>query len=182
MLRSQNNYNNIFRFLAISKHLNKSTQCTAKVKKGQIYFISTTPFKYSFKSLIWYFFIITGSKPKFNWTNKLKMFDSKYTISGLLLNTNKYKFLQSFSKINDVLLPNLENEQLLFFKKGNFLTFVFRRCLTSPELDTFYEYRKIRLMIKFHVALNILTNTYEPFQNEFLLRYLELTVFFTNKR
>ena len=182
MIRSQNNYNNIFRFLAISKHLNKSTQCTAKVKKGQIYFISVTPFKYSFKSLIWYFFIITGKKPKFNWTNKLKMFNAKYTISGLTLNLNNYNFLQTLSKINDILLPNLENEQLLSLKKGNFLSFIFRRCLTNPELDTFYEYRKIRVMIKFHVALNILTNTIDPYQNEFLLRFMELTVIFNNKK
>lgn len=182
MTRSQNNYSNIFRFLAISKHLNKSTQCTVKVKKGQVYFISMTPFKYSFKSLIWYFFIISGKKPKFNWTNKLKNFNAKHTISGLSLTLYNFNFLQVLAKINDVLLPNLENEQLLFVKKGNFLNFIFRRCLTNPELDTFYEYRKIRVMIKFHVALNILTNCNHSRQNEFLLRFLELSVIFNNKK
>lgn len=178
MIRSQHNYNNIFRFLAISKHLNKNTQCTPKVKKGQLYFVSTVPFKYSFKALTWYFLIITGKKPKFNWTSKLKMFSSKYTMSGLTLNINKYNFLQILSKISDVLLPNLENEQLLSLKQGNLLNLIFKRCLTNSELDTFYEFRKIRVMIKFHVGLNILTNTDNPHQNEFLLRYLELTVIY----
>ena len=172
------NYN--LSYLLISKFLYKNTNSQIRLKNGFLTLTSTLPFKYNYKNLLWFFFLMFQKKPIPISTNLRKNMDNeKTTLTGLQLSFNNHEFSSINKKLTNVILPNLES---IFLADGlikhQSALFSYKNCLSYKETESIEQRKNLKYISKFSINFTIKFNTFRKNEIFFFFDFFNFPILF----